>query len=100
MRSTATKIPDAAYVHQRIDIRDKRYPKVPLDTKFVNRADDIRIGKTYSRRIITLMAPTPTIGSRQYPRTEATRYASIPWSDIRFRRVYIDADPKRPTPYI
>ena len=35
---------------------------------------------------IILIAPTPTMGSRQYPKTEVTRYASIPCSDIRFNR--------------
>jgi hypothetical protein len=54
--------------------------------------------RTYSRGVVMLMAPMPTIGSRQYPSTEATRYASMPWSDIKFKRVYIEADPTRPTP--
>jgi hypothetical protein len=30
MRNTATKIPDAAYVHQSTDDTDRRYPIAPL----------------------------------------------------------------------
>jgi hypothetical protein len=30
--------------------------------------------------------PRPTMGKRQYPRTEAVRYASMPLPDMRLRR--------------
>ena len=88
MRSTATNIPDAEYVHHKTESVENNPPSKPLEKK-------IKIGSfrklqdigTNSRVTMTPSAPTPTIGNRQYPRTEATRYASIPCSDIRFKRV-------------
>lgn len=43
--------------------------------------------EAYFNGVTTLTAATPTIGSRQYPKTDTTRYASMPVSDIRLRRV-------------
>ncbi len=108
IRSTATNIPDAAYVHQRMEMRDSKYPILPLYITVYQYVESRKkweeVGwkdeETYSNVKTTLMAPTPTIGNKQYPRTDATRYASIPDSDIKLSRTYIDTDPSNATPYM
>ena len=37
IRNTATKIPEAAYVHHRMEVRERRYPTVPLNVGLVLR---------------------------------------------------------------
>ena len=68
MRRTTTKIPDAAYVHQRMDRHVKVYPMTPLRVKEKTSQLGIRIKLekiAHSRVVTTLTAPTPTIGRRQ-----------------------------------
>jgi hypothetical protein len=53
---------------------------------------------THSRLRMTEKALRKTRGRMQYPNTEAVRCASIPDSDMRFKRAYIEMEPMRATP--
>ena len=98
MRRTATNMPDAEYVHHKMDNMERRYPILPLTVESGKLLEVQWKRYTHSSCTTTLTAHTPTIGNKQYPNTEAVRYASIPLSDIRFNNVNIDAEPSKATP--
>lgn len=85
-----TKMPDALEEDHRMKRGAARYPSHEL---FATRRGEKSVNVNYSRGYFPthsnvrkiLIAPSRQSGKMQYPNTLATRYASIPTSDMRLR---------------
>lgn len=100
MFSSETNSFDADNEHQPIVIPVSTIPINPANKEHVI---NIQLNQTWRKKLpwsdmSTLTPESPTMGSRQYPRTETTAPKVVPSTVINVRRAYMAMHPSTPMP--